>query len=696
MTEVNHNNDHLDQSPDAEAEVPLQSSPQKSRIRMAFTRWWIILIFAVMGYVVSLYTLSIAEPTSSAKAVIEVVTKKRQLVGSDLESDRVGLQQAMQTMASKILGSTQLRKVVNSPKIQSVENAMPPKFSMKPKYWRGEDELRFRSAAEASTSEIVSMITGNLSVRPRPGTMLMDVNVSHADPNTAITIADAIVEEFIRSEQNRIEKSAGEAYKILKADAAMAAADVETAQRAMSTYTSVMATNARIVEMNKNMVSLKLRYKAKHPTMIDAAALLADIKKRFRNEITAIMQNPSELDFWSEYKLRMKPLEKAMDVAAANEAQKEAATKAEEQWFALVQGAISARTGALTGEISNRQNHYNRVIARITDIEVAEKNDQFELKIAEKAFGTGNKAIDKYKRLTQGVALGALIGFGISYILGMLDFKIYDVRTVEEATNLPCLAAIPESTTFDIEDRWQNVLDADPRSSNAESIRNLRASIMLLGKAERNKSILITSAAPGEGKTTIASELAASFALNEQKTILVDLDLRKPRVHTLFPDINESLGISEVLSGQADLAVVVQRTSIQGLHVICAGTKPPNPSELLQENEIADIISKLCEYYDRVIVDTPPVLPVSDTRLLAQHVQTVILVVRALKIPVGAIIRTKELLEQARIHVSGVVINAMKRKHIGSGYYGYRGYGEYGGSGGYGGYYDDDDEDDNK
>ena len=83
----------------------------------------------------------------------------------------------------------------------------------------------------------------------------------------------------------------------------------------------------------------------------------------------------------------------------------------------------------------------------------------------------------------------------------------------------------------------------------------------------------------------------------------------------------------------------------------------------------------------------------SDTRLIAQHAQTCILVVRALKIPVGAIMRTKELLTQARVNVSGVVINAMKRKHIGSGYYGYRGYGEYGGSGGYGGYYDDDDED---
>ena len=124
--------------------------------------------------------------------------------------------------------------------------------------------------------------------------------------------------------------------------------------------------------------------------------------------------------------------------------------------------------------------------------------------------------------------------------------------------------------------------------------------------------------------------------------------------------------------------------------MICTGSKAPNPSELLQDNEIEDIIEKLTQYYDRVIVDTPPVLPVSDTRLLVRHVQTVLLVVRALKVPVGAVMRAKELLEGARAPIAGVVINAMKRRHSGSGYYGYRGYGEYGGSGGYGGYYEDD------
>ena len=710
MSDNTDNIENLDPFDDVEQASAAQPGPQKSRLRMAFARWWVILIFAVLGYVVALYTLSISEPRHSARAVLEMVTKKRQLVGSDLERDRVGMQSAMMTMISKIMGSSQLTKVVNSPKIQAIENAVPPPFSMKPKYWRSEEELRFKSAAEVTTGQVVSMITGSLQVMPRAGTMLIDVKVSHMDPQTAQTIADAILEEFIKTEEARKSGSASQAFKILRGDAAEAANDVETAQRALSAYKSVLATNAAIREIKGSMVSLKLRYKAKHPKMIIAVAKLNNLENNFRQEVAAVVETPSELEFWSQYKIRMDELQKLMAAGAQPEleadgvaadkagadARSEQAKSAEAAWMALVQGALSARTGELNSQIQHRKSHYDRVVKRITDIEMEEQNDQFELRIAERAFASGNVQVDKYKRLGQGVMGGALAGFAIAYILGMLDFKIYDVRTVEEATGLPCLAAVPESSIFDIEDDWFNVLDADPKSANAEAIRNLRASIMLLGKADKNKSILITSAAPGEGKTTMASELAASFALNEQKTILVDFDLRKPRVHTLFPGMNESLGISEVLSGQADLATVVQRTNVQGLHVICAGTKPPNPSELLQENEIHDIITKLYEYYDRIIVDSPPVLPVSDTRLIAQHVQTVILVVRALKVPVGAIMRTKELLEQARVNVSGVVINSMKRKHIGSGYYGYRGYGEYGGSGGYGGYYEDDDEDKDK
>lgn len=680
-------NDFADDLEDLEEDNTAKPIQVAGRIRMAFTRWWIILVFAILGYVVALYTLSIAEPSHRATAVLEVVTKERQLVGEELEMDKLAVDKTLKTVASKLIGPSQLTKVVNSAKIQSIERAIPPVFSFKPKYWRTEEELSYKSAAEAGTTDVVKMITNNVKVAPRAGTTLIDITVTHKDEESAIAIADSIMEEYLKAEYQRKTGGKSEAFTILRTEANGAAQDLETAQRAIEFYKSVMGTNDLLKRKRSEMVLLRQRYKSKHPKMKVAQATYDDLAKLFRREIQTVMRNASELTFWSQHEGQLAEYEQKFQ--ARDEAERK---EAEEQWLSLVQSVLSARVGLLQGRIANKQALYDTLTKRITEIDVAEENNQGEIKIAERAYLMGNTETDRYLRLAQGLGGGVLIGFGIAYLLGMLDYKIYDVRTVEMSTGLPCLAAIPDGVVFDLEDEWQNVLEAEPNTANAEAIRNLRASVMLLGKAERHKTMLVTSAAPGEGKTTVASELAAAFALNGQKTVLVDLDLRKPRVHTLFPQLENEVGLSDVLAGQIDLAKVVQKTSVEGLHVICTGSKAPNPSELLQENEVKDIIGKLSQYYDRVVIDTPPVLPVSDTRLLVRHVQTVLLVVRALKAPFGAVMRAKVLLEAAQAPIAGVVINAIKRKHIGSGYYGYHGYGEYGGSGGYGGYYDDEKE----
>lgn len=657
-----------------------------SRVRMAFARWWIILVFAILGYVVALYSLSIAEPNHLATAVLEVITKERQLVGEELEMEKLAIDKSMTTIASKLVGPSQLKKVVNSEKIQSIERAIPPAFSFKPKYWRSKEELSYIPTSQAETQDVVKMITANVKVAPRKGTTLIDISVSHKDPDSAVAIADAIMDEYLETEELRKSGGKSEAFTILRSEAFDTAKELETSQQAMQSYQSVLETNDLLKAKRSELVLLKQRYKSKHPKMKVAVATYDDLKNRFRGEINTVMGLPSEREFWSQHEEKLTGFNEIIE-----EGEEEELKKAESMWYSLVQSALSARMGLLQGSINNKRSLYDTLTKRITEIDLAEEKNEGEVKIAERAFVSSNVETDKYLRLAQGIGGGALLGFAIAYLLGMIDFKIYDVRTVESATGLPCLAAIPDGVSFDIEDEWQCVLEAEPKTANAEAVRNLRASIMLLGKAERHKSILISSAVPGEGKTTVSSELAAAFALNGQKTVLVDFDLRKPRVHTLFPKLNHEEGIADVLIGQADLAKVVQKTNVEGLHVICAGSKAPNPSELLQDQEIEEIIHKLSQYYDRVIVDTPPVLPVSDTRLIARHVQTVLLVVRALKAPVGAIMRAKELLEGSKASVSGVIINAMKRKYIGSGYYGYRGYGEYGDAGGYGGYYGDED-----
>ncbi|BDS07617.1 hypothetical protein NT6N_26570 [Oceaniferula spumae] len=685
-------NDFADDHDELSQEVkPKNIKGGMTRLRIVLSRWWLMLIFGILGYVIALYTLSIAEPSNKARATLEVVTKKRQLVGSELEQDKLRMEQMMITLANKLVGPSQLTKVVNSPKIQAIEKAVPPEFSFKPKYWRTKEELRYRTAAEASTPEVVKMITGNLQISPRPGTSLIDITVTHKDSTTAVTIADAIMEAYLDSESKRKSGGTTEAFKILRAEANNAEADLEAARRAMSAYNAVMSTNTLMQQKSDEIIKLKQRYKAKHPKLVDAVSMEEELKRRFRGEVNSVLNSPSELEFWSQYRDQMTEYEASIKKAEAEQSEEaiEQAKVAEANWFMLVQRALSSRAGLLQSRISTKQALYDTITKRITEIDVAEENDEGEIKIAEPAYPSGNVQIDKYTRLVQGSVGGVLAGLALAYLLSLMDYKVYDVRTTEEAIGLPCLAAVPESDVFDIEEEWTNVLEAEPNSSNAEAIRNLRASVTLLGKAERHKCLLVTSAVPGEGKTTIASELAAAFALSEQKTLLIDMDLRKPRVHTLFPKLNDSLGMADVLAGQTELGKVIQRTSVDRLHVICAGSKAPNPSELLQDDDIAKIITKLCEHYDRVIIDSPPVLPVSDTRLLVGHVQTVIMVVRAMKAPVGAIMRAKELLQQADAPLVGVVINGMKQKHMGAAYFGYRGYGEYGADA-YGGYYEDD------
>ena len=120
---------------------------------MALSRWWMILVFAILGYVVALYTLSIAEPSHEAKGMLEVITKERQMVGEELEMDKLAVDKTLTTVASKLIGPSQITKVVNSSKIQSIDRAIPPAFSLKPKYWRTEEEQAYQSAAEAEPSD---------------------------------------------------------------------------------------------------------------------------------------------------------------------------------------------------------------------------------------------------------------------------------------------------------------------------------------------------------------------------------------------------------------------------------------------------------------------------------------------------------------------------------------------------------------
>lgn len=665
--------DDLKGTPVVDADATINNRLGMSSVRQALSRWWIMLIFGVLGYVGALYYMSIKPPTNEAVAVLEVELKQRKQLGEELSTDRTAPEIALATVASKIMGPAILAEVANSPEVQALQSVVPPKFSLTPRYWRTEDELAFRPASAVETYELVDMmVKGWVTISARRNTSLIDVRVKHQDPDSARVIADTLLRVFVEKEEAKLSTGSDSFLKTLKIESEAASLSMKQAEKSLQVYVSALKLNEQIREKRAEVISLRQRYLPKHPLMQQEEAVYADLLQRFTREIKRSSAAESEKAHWLDRKEQMAALEQEIEAGGPT------AASASDEWLAIAQNSLSSRANLLNSTIEHSKQSFATLTRRMTEIDVADDTALNKYDIVEPAFIGIAKDSVRLIYLAAGSILGIFAGFGVAYALGVIDYKIYDVRSAEEATGLTCMAAVPSSSMFTSKGAWESILSRDPNSPNSESIRNLRASMILLGKQERNKLILVTSSIPGEGKTTISAEMAAAFALNKERTLLIDMDLRRPRLTETFPALKDKPGIVDVLAGQTTLEKVFHDTDIPLLTVIGSGSKCPNPSELLHEGDFIELLDRLRPQFDRIILDSAPVLPVSDTRLMAKHMQTVVLVVRSRKTPVGAMVRARNLLDKAGGRVAGVVVNGMKRGGNSGGFNGYKGYGEYG------------------
>lgn len=207
----------------------------------------------------------------------------------------------------------------------------------------------------------------------------------------------------------------------------------------------------------------------------------------------------------------------------------------------------------------------------------------------------------------------------------------------------------------------------DPKSPVSEAYKTLRTNIQFSSLDSRIKTLVITSSGPAEGKTTTSSNLAVTMAQGGYKTIIIDCDQRKPKLHKVF-GISNTMGLSNFLIGEAKFQEVVQVTEVENLHVLTAGVRPPNPSELLASSRMKNFIEELKKEYDHIILDTPPVIMVTDAQILSRYADGSILVVASGEADKEAAVRAKELLEKVNSRILGVVLNKIDTSR--KGYYG--------------------------
>ncbi len=266
--------------------------------------------------------------------------------------------------------------------------------------------------------------------------------------------------------------------------------------------------------------------------------------------------------------------------------------------------------------------------------------------------------------LGMGGALGFAIVFGLAYFFAVTDHRLKSADDIRTQFGLSVLGQVPSFSAGSLQAAAKARPDLDPTlfyltrpgSREAEAYRSVRTAIFFRCQKQGLKVVQITSSEPQDGKTTVAANLALAMAHAGKKVLLIDADLRCPKVHKIFR-LRHEFGLSDVVTGEIQFENAIQTCEIQGLSLLSAGLTPSNPAELLGGLAFEDLLRKLRADYDYVIVDTPPLMAVSDPSIMASRVDALIMVVRAGKNKLATIRDGCELLSNLGVTILGAVVN---------------------------------------
>ncbi|GAA2493610.1 polysaccharide biosynthesis tyrosine autokinase [Terrabacter carboxydivorans] len=268
------------------------------------------------------------------------------------------------------------------------------------------------------------------------------------------------------------------------------------------------------------------------------------------------------------------------------------------------------------------------------------------------------------RNLALGLVLGLLLGFGVALLRDVLDKSVKSQRDLETVTDRTILGGIAYDTDASAHPL---IVQVDPRSQRAEAFRSLRTNLQFIDVSNPPKSIVVTSSLPGEGKSTTTANLAISLAETGLKVVVIEGDLRRPRLLD-YLGFEGSVGLTDVLVGRVEVDDVLQPFGRTGLRLLGAGPIPPNPSELLGSANMEQLIEDLTERFDYVLIDAPPLLPVTDAAVLSTIVDGALVVVGAGVVQREHVRRAIDSLDAVNGSVLGLILNRVKAKEGGAGY----------------------------
>jgi succinoglycan biosynthesis transport protein ExoP len=520
----------------------------------------------------------------------------------------------------------------------------------------------------------------------------------------------ALKKEFDDAEKE-LQKSEADLYKFQKDNdlLAMSLEDRQTMASANITSFTTRLNEARAkrIEMNARLTRMR---KAAAGDVLDSPVLalsqsvaLDTLKSTYFEERTKFAELDKQLGPKSpEYQMQKAKVD---DLYASLQAEvgRQVGAVNEEYQTAL------ATEAALGGEVTNAQqaaldlvpkifqyndllrkkktneDKYNILVARLSNSEMStrlnEKTDNNNVELLDEAREPTEPVSPKLRvNVLLAVALSLFFGGGLSILLAYLDRSVKSVEDAQNAVGAPVLGMIPILAASAVDDDKSRDLyvHANPKSPVAEFCRSLRTNILFSGADRELKTLVVSSANPKEGKTTTVIYLGTTMAQSNQRVLLIDTDMRKPRLHASL-GVSRQKGLTNLIVGDENYDDVIKSTEIANLYLLPCGPLPPNPAELLMSKRFAAVLEELKKRFDRIILDSPPLHGLTDAVVLSRHTDGALLVVRAGRTLRDDARRASREIRSVNGQIVGVILNEFDMEDRRYGYYyryGYYNYGE--------------------
>jgi succinoglycan biosynthesis transport protein ExoP len=691
-------------------------------LQIVLERWWVVCLCLLLGGILSAFLVSREQTLYAARAVLFIEQQKEQVLDrvKSVREDEVRSIDMINTIVETLNSYPMADRVA-----KRLELAKDPTYIAAIKWDAAKDgELTSGTAAGFLPKFVMSSY--------REMTRLIDVVARTPDPQLSTKLANAYADEYLRMLMEQTTEATKSASQFLVEEAARLGAKMRLAEEAMQSFrereraasleTMLSEAQAIVDQTTVEMQQLEGFTRLLDADLLAVSGLGGDTAQLLR--LANVGSDPRV----AQMNLQVESLEREMDEMSRRYREGHPAHTGVKTRLELMRSNLSGLVAEVIGQLEARRAQaetqlgklrekrsnaekrlleitgksveyntlsrnleadralYESVLARLKEVDVTSGLTDQSITIQERALGAGPVPSQTVRNVLLGVLGGLAAGVAMAFGLNYLDPSMRTIEQVEQRTGLGVIAAVPRIKAKAVSGGGGAMLPTvvDRKGIVAEAFRTMRATLALVSGRDKNRVFLVTSAIPGEGKTFTSSNFAATVAQQDFRTLLIDADLRKPSVSKLLYNENRKPGLSEVLLGTTTLDEAIIQTKIDKLSLLPAGGIAPNPSELLAQGRLREVLDELRGRYDRIVIDSSPVLAVRDPLLLAPYVDASCLIVRAGYSPSKASAQAVRLLAEANVAATRVVLNAV-RQGSGAYYaYAYRTYGTYGAKGVYG------------